>query len=81
MARGWESKSVEAQIEENTSGHSHSGSPKQPTFQEAQAKRKRADLALSRKRILEQLATSTNERYSQMLRHSLADLDTQLGSD
>jgi hypothetical protein len=81
MARGWESKSVEAQIEDNKRGLSHPGNATRPSPQQAQANRKRADLLLSRKRILEQLGSSTNERYSQMLRHSLAELDTQLGSE
>lgn len=79
MARGWESKSVEAQIEEK-SGANQSDKASRPTSDEVGAKRKKADLLLSRKRILEQLSSSTNERYSEMLRRALADLDEKLGA-
>lgn len=80
MARGWESKSVEAQIEEK-SGSNQSDKASRPTSEEVAAKRKRANLLLSRKRILEQLSSSTSERYSEMLRRSLSDLEKQLGSE
>jgi hypothetical protein len=40
--------------------------------------RKRQGIQLARKRILQQLEASGNERYTQMLRTSLADLDSQL---
>jgi len=39
---------------------------------------KKNDLQLSRKRILQQLETSSNERYSELLRRTLADLDAQI---
>ena len=81
MARGWESKSVEAQIEESQSGANESGRANRPTLEEAQAKRKKANLMLSRARILAQLSSSTNERYSEILRRSLAELDKELNSD
>ena len=47
-----------------------------PEMQERQ--RKRQGIQLARKRILQQLEASGNERYTQMLRTSLADLDSQL---
>lgn len=47
-----------------------------PEMQELQ--RKRQGILLARKRILQQLEASENERYSEMLRTSLADLDSQL---
>ena len=80
MARGWESKSVEAQIEDNKSTSSKQNSLKPVTSEEVHRKSHRANLHLSRQRILQQLETSTNERYSEMLRNSLADLDGQLKS-
>jgi hypothetical protein len=77
MARGWESKSVEAQIEESDSEDStnqeHSYSPA-----ERQATLKRSDLLLSRKRILQELEISGSERYSELLRRTLAGLDSQI---
>jgi len=77
MARGWESKSVEAQIEESdseTSTNQHAVSA-----DELHAALRRNDLLLSRRRVLQQLETSTNERYSELLRRTLAGLDLQLG--
>jgi len=47
-----------------------------PEMQERQ--RKRQGIQLARKRILQQMEASGNERYTQMLRTSLADLDSQL---
>ena len=80
MARGWESKSVEAQIEDNKSNSSNQGSKPSLSQEEIHRKSQRANLQLSRQRILQQLESSTNERYSEMLRHSLAELDAQLDS-
>jgi hypothetical protein len=78
MARGWESKSVEAQMDEADSEPSANSGPlsaaaRQTTF-------KKNDLQLSRKRILQQLETSSNERYSELLRRTLADLDAQIAA-
>jgi hypothetical protein len=78
MARGWESKSVEAQMEEAAS------EPSQAehffSASERQTKQKKSDLQLSRKRIVQQLENSTNERYSELLRRTLADLDAQIAA-
>lgn len=40
--------------------------------------RQRQGIQLARKRILQQMEASGNERYTEMLRTSLADLDSQL---
>ena len=80
MARGWESKSVEAQIEDNKYNSSNQSSRPAVSHEEIHKKSHRANLQLSRQRILQQLESSTNERYSEMLRRSLAELDGQLGS-
>ena len=37
-------------------------------------------MTLSRKRVLQQLERSTNERYSELLRRTLALLDAQIGA-
>jgi hypothetical protein len=79
MARGWESKSVEAQIEESKSAANQTDR-KSFSPEEVQGKIKRNNLLLSRKRILQELASSGNERYSELLRRSLAELDGQLDS-
>ena len=77
MARGWESKSVEAQIEESDS--ETSTNQQALSADELHTALRRNDLLLSRKRVLQQLETSTNERYSELLRRTLAGLDLQLG--
>jgi hypothetical protein len=76
MARGWESKAVEAQIEEsNVKSPGESISP-----EERQALLKKKDLLLSRRRIQEQLERSPNERYSELLRRTLAGLDAEIAA-
>lgn len=77
MSRGWESKSVEAQMEEADSEPSNSGPL---SAADRQATQKKNDLQLSRRRILQQLETSNNERYSELLRRTLADLDAQIAA-
>ena len=78
MARGWESKSVEAQIEESFSESSHNRPP--ASAEETQSINKKADLMLSRKHVLRQLECSTAERYSALLRLTLADLDAKIAA-
>jgi hypothetical protein len=77
MARGWESKSVEAQIEESDSEPSLSET-RSYSPEETQLQMKKADLELSRKLILQQMERSDSERYSELLRRSLAGLDAQI---
>jgi hypothetical protein len=77
MARGWESKSVEAQIEESDIETS-SNPDHLMSAEDLQAKFKKNDLLLSRRRVVQQLQGSSNERYSELLRRSLADLDVQI---
>jgi hypothetical protein len=77
MARGWESKSVEAQIEESTSDFS-ANQDQSISPDERQALIKKNDLLLSRKRVVQQLEGSTSERYSEFLQRSLAALEAQI---
>lgn len=79
MARGWESKSVEAQIEEFISEPSRNETLP-ASAEDLQSRRRKTDLTLSRKRVLQQLNESTNERYSELLRLALADLDAQIAA-
>jgi hypothetical protein len=79
MARGWESKSVEAQIEETNSESTLSPEPR-ISAEELQTTFKKKDLLLSRQRILQQLELSSNERYSELLRRTLAGLDVEIGA-
>ena len=52
----------------------------QLTPEELQRRQKKADLMLSRSRILQQLAESNDERYSQLLRKTLDALDAQIAA-
>lgn len=76
MARGWESKSVEAQQAEATD---KSSKPRPKLTPEAAARvRDREILRLSRQRVLQQLERTQNPRHLQLLRDELADLDQKL---
>jgi len=79
MARGWESKSVEAQMEESKQPRPVSAKPPLTT-EELQRQRKKADLVLSRNRVAQQLAESENEKYSELLQRTLAGLDAQIAT-
>lgn len=76
MARGWESKSVEAQQAEA----SESRSPLKPVLspEEKCKLQKKEGLLLDRRRISQQLDGATNDRYRSMLRESLAELDRKI---
>ncbi len=41
---------------------------------------RRKELALSRKHVLQQLEISSNERYAELLRRTLAGLDAEIAS-
>ena len=77
MARGWESKSVESQIE---SAQSRPQRPTGPTPTEAQVNllREKENLTLSRTRVLRELETSKNPRYVQLLSRELKALEARL---
>lgn len=77
MARGWESKSVEAQIEESEFDSSAT-EDQILSSEERQALIRKKDLILSRKRVLQQLEGSTSDRYSEFLRRTLAALESQI---
>jgi len=77
MARGWESKAIEAQQSE-ASAVAEPARKVNRTPEELRRQQKKADLKLSRSRIAEQLEAATNERYVEMLRLALTDVDRQL---
>ena len=77
MARGWESKSVEAQIEESNTKPS-SGNNAVLSAEQTQLHVKRSSLLLSRASVARQLEGSTNDRYSQLLGRTLEALDSQI---
>ena len=72
MARGWESKSVDDQIEAKLSDRAPVFIP--PTALEQE----RESLELQRKRILLAIESSTNPRYITQQQEALAFLDRKL---
>jgi len=76
MARGWESKSVEAQQEE--SGRSEPSEKPRLTQEEANSVRALSDLRLSLKRVMEQLAVSQNPSHRRMLQLARNDLEERI---
>jgi hypothetical protein len=75
MARGWESKAVEGQIESRAS-EKEMHNPPSPV--QLEVLRKREDLLLSRTRVLHDIEAARNPRYKQMLNAALAHLDQEL---
>jgi hypothetical protein len=76
MARGWESKSVEEQMEAAAEAPSTAKPALSP--QAAEKARQRQSLLLARAQVEHSLAQCQNERYRQMLEKALADLDARL---
>ena len=77
MARGWESKSVESQIE-SAQTRVHPSSGQHRDADEVELLRKKESLMLSRTRVLRELETSQNPRYRKLMERTLHDLDAQL---
>jgi hypothetical protein len=77
MARGWESKSVEDQIEFAESRRSAARGI-QLTALEAERTRQREQLMLSRTRVLHDIEHANNPRYQEILRAALQHLDDKL---
>jgi hypothetical protein len=78
MARGWESKSVEAQQSE---ADEKLEAPRPRLTAEAAARARQFEtLRLSRQRVLEQLENAQNPRHRSLLRTELADLDQKLAA-
>jgi hypothetical protein len=77
MARGWESKAVESQIEEAESRPA--SAPKLPPDPaQMERRRTRESLQLARKRVVHDLETSHSFRMEQTLRSSLKHLDEKI---
>jgi len=79
MARGWESKAVESQIEAARSDRVAS-SEERVTPEKADAHRKKETLLLARTHLLQQLQSSQNPRHREIIEKALADLEKQLAS-
>jgi hypothetical protein len=76
VARGWESKSVEAQIE-SANQRRGEGKPRL-TSEQLDEQRRRDSLLLHRTRVLSDLEKCSDERYRKTLSDGLAFLEQQL---
>ncbi len=77
MARGWESKSVEAQ-QDAAEAKAPAGPPITP--EEAARRERRATLMLARRRVLADLQSACAAAHRAMLERAVADLDAQLAA-
>jgi len=79
MARGWESKSVEAQID-MAEAHRPTRMTIAPSAESLEVIRKKENILLSRTRVVRELDNAQNPRYKAVLTKALAELDAQLTS-
>jgi len=78
MARGWESKSVAAQIDVAENRSQRAPKQKAISLERLERIRKKETILLSRTRIMRELESAQNPRYRVVLEKALADLDAQL---
>lgn len=78
MARGWESKAVESQIESAQNNALAERVKPERSPAELEIIDRRNSLLLLRKKIEQDLINSKNSRYRKLLENSLADLDREL---
>lgn len=76
MARGWESKSVESQME--SASNEQGGSGPELSADEKNKKREQQTLLLSRAYLLQQINSSTSSRYTESLQQALKEIDARL---
>ncbi len=79
MARGWESKAVESQIEAAEASSSRSKRTRISPEQVRQ-ERERESLELSRTRVLQDLASANNPKYRALLERSLQFLNEKIAA-
>jgi hypothetical protein len=77
MARGWESKDVESQVEENRAEKSPSEKA-QKTQDQLEKDRERQGLELSKKHILADLESATHPNHRKTLEAALAHLNEKI---
>lgn len=76
MAKGWESKAVESQVQDAQSERNNKKT--QLTIAQIEANRRKQVLLLSRARVADGLQSSSDSRYRDQLTRALADLDAQI---
>ncbi len=76
MARGWESKSVEDQLEERERAKRETAVP--VSTEAPEHRNRREALQLARSRLVEQIKTARSDAHRKMLETSLAAIETEL---
>jgi hypothetical protein len=79
MARGWESKEIESQIEA-AAARTEQVRVNQMQAAQITLQRERESLELSRTRVLQDMEKAENPRYRDMLQQSLGFLDQKLAA-
>ncbi len=79
MAKGWESKSVESQVEDSQAQDSGKRGV-QLTPAQLDTRRRREVLFLSRTRVQRDLQLSQDQRYRDLLTRALSDIEAQLSA-
>ena len=77
MARGWESKAVESEMEASQSERQET-TKRRLTPEEAAVQRRKDTLLLARAHLQQQIQASQQARHQVMLQNALADLEKQL---
>jgi hypothetical protein len=80
MARGWESKSVEEQIDLAQSRNFRAVPDKPQYPAQMEMLRREESIMLSRTRVIRELAAAQNPRYKAQLTKALEDLDARLST-
>jgi hypothetical protein len=80
MARGWESKSVEDQIDAANAQKSRNSRPIVSAAERERLARK-SNLLLARAKTLNDLEAAEDPRYRALLERALADLNAQIEAD
>jgi hypothetical protein len=80
MARGWESKSVAAQIDVAEDPQRSAVMENTPDPETLRSIRLKENILLSRTRVVRDLKSSENPRYKALMKKALADLDAQLST-
>jgi hypothetical protein len=79
MAKGWESKSVESQVEDSQAQDSGKRGV-QLTPAQIDTRRRREVLILSRSRVERDLQLSQDQRYRDLLTRALSDIEAQISA-
>jgi hypothetical protein len=79
MAKGWESKSVESQVEDSQARDSGKRGV-QLTPAQIDTRRRREVLFLSRSRVQRDLQLCQDQRYRDLLTRALSDIEAQLSA-